>query len=119
MTSYKRAILPPVQNYPGANRLDVDMAKVIDDNQQNLAAILNRGITFDDNLDCVLVTVTSHATPGTEFSVTHSLGKIPTGRIIYAQSKAGSLYAGATSDTATTMYFKSDASSCAFKIIIF
>lgn len=84
-----------------------------------LKGILDRGITFDDNVDCRRVSVTSHATPGTEFSVTHTLGKIPTGRIVYGQNKEGDLYTGASANTTTTMYFKSNASSAVFDLIIF
>ena len=84
-----------------------------------LKGILDRGITFDDNIDCRRVSVTSHATPGTEFSVTHTLGKVPVGRLIYGQDKDGSLYTGSSSNTTTTMYFKSSASSAVFDLIIF
>ena len=40
-----------------------------------LDAILNRGITFDDNVDCRRVSVTSHGTPGRSFRFRTRLGK--------------------------------------------
>ena len=98
---------------------DKKLISAIGEQSLNLKAILDRGISFDDNVDSRRVSVTSHATPGTEFSVTHTLGKIPKGRIVYGQDKAGSLYAGSTTNTTTTMYFKSDASSATFDIIVF
>ena len=90
----------------------VDVSNLLD-------AILNRGITFDDNVDCRRVTATTHATPGTEFSVTHTLGKVPVGYIVCGQDGAGSVYDGPTENTATTLYLKSDAASKNFRLIIF
>jgi hypothetical protein len=84
-----------------------------------LKAILDRGISFDDNVDCRRVSVTSHATPGTEFSVTNTLGKVPVGYIVYGQNAAGNVYDGTTANTATTLYLKSDVSSKTFRLLIF
>jgi hypothetical protein len=84
-----------------------------------LKSILNRGISFDDNVDCRRVSIKSHVTPATEFSVAHTLGKIPVGFIVHGQDKAGSLYDGGTTNTATLLYLKSDGSEVTFKIIVF
>lgn len=84
-----------------------------------LDAILNRGIAFDDNVDCRRVSVTSDGTPGTEFSVLHTLGKVPIGYIVCGQNGAGSVYDGTTANTATTLYLKSDAASTSFRLIVF
>jgi hypothetical protein len=85
----------------------------------NMHAILNGGISFGDNVDCSLVTFTSSATPDEENTVGHTLGKIPTGYIIYSQDKAGSLYDSGTTFTATNIYTKCDVASVTFKLIIF
>lgn len=121
MTSFSSPTLPAisVQYYGQMRNLDVDLLKTINEITRNLDAILNRGISFSDNVDCRLATVTSDATPGNEFSVAHKLGKIPTGRIIYSQNKAGTLYNGTSANTSTTIYFKSDVGTCVFKIIVF
>ena len=84
-----------------------------------LDAILNRGITFDDNVDCRRVSVTSHGTPGTEFSVSHTLGKVPIGYIVCGQNGAGSVYDGTTANTATTLFLKSDVGGVVFRLIVF
>ena len=84
-----------------------------------LDAILNRGITFDDNIDCRRVSVTSHGTPGTEFSVLHTLGKVPIGYIVCGQNGAGSVYDGTTANTATTLFLKSDVGGVVFRLIVF
>src|SRR5512138_1957313 len=60
-----------------------------------LANIINGQITFDANIRCKIVTATSHITANTEFTVTHNLGRVPTGYIwnvdqgqtVYSSSK--------------------------------
>ena len=56
-----------------------------------LRAILDRGLSFSDNADVSIVSVTSHGTPGTEFSIAYGLGKVPTGYIVTKQAAAGSV----------------------------
>lgn len=99
--------------------VDRDLMTVLDAMSSNLRAILDGGISFTDNVDCVLVTATTHATPGTEFSTAHTLGKVPTGYIVYGQNAAGSVYDGTTTNTGALLYLKSDVSSKTFKLIIF
>lgn len=84
-----------------------------------LDSILNRGITFDENVDCRRVSVTSDGTPGTEFSVLHTLGKVPIGYIVCGQNGAGSVYDGTTANTATTLFLKSDIGGVVFRLIVF
>lgn len=96
-----------------------NIVKILTDMNINLDSILNRGIRFEDNVDCRLVSVTSHGTPGTEFSVAHTLGKTPTGWIVYGQTGAGTMYDGTTANTATTLFLRSDAASKTFRLIVF
>lgn len=96
-----------------------NIVKILTDMNINLDSILNRGIKFEDNVDCRLVSVTSHGTPGTEFSVSHTLGKTPTGWIVYGQTGAGTVYDGTTANTDTTLYFRSDAASKTYRLIVF
>jgi len=95
------------------------LLQILEEWQQNLKSILDGGLSFEDNMDVSLVTVTSDATPGTEFSVSHGLGKVPTGYIVYKQGGAGTIYNGPTANTATTLYLRSDASSTSFSVIVF
>lgn len=100
-------------------QFDRDLMTVLSGFFQNLTAIIDGGISFNDNMDVSRVSVTSHATPGTEFSVAHLLGKVPTGYIVYGQNAAGSIYDGSTGNTSTTLYLKSDVASKIFRIIVF
>ena len=82
-------------------------------------AILNGGISFVDNVNCKLITFTSSATPDAENTIAHTLGKIPSGYIVYNQNKAGSLYNGTTTFTTTNIYLKCSVASVTYKIIVF
>jgi hypothetical protein len=83
-----------------------------------LVAILNRGISFSDNIDCKLVTYTSNAVADTQDTVAHTLGRTPSGFIVYDIDKKGYVYRSASSD-ATNLYLKTSVSSAAVKLIVF
>lgn len=104
---------------PDLREFDRDLITVLSSMSGNLAAILDGGISVNDNLDASIVSVASHATPGTEFSVAHGLGKSPSGYVVCGQSAAGSIFDGATANSRTTAYFKSNVSAVTFKILFF
>lgn len=121
MTEYAEPQFPALftDNFTHLRPFDRDLIQVLGHLSNNLKAILDRGISFDDNVDIRRISVTSHASTGTEFSVAHDLGKVPTGYIVYGQSIAGTVYDGSTSNTTTTLYLKSDASSGVFRLLVF
>lgn len=121
MTTFRPPLFPAIftANQAALRQFDRDLIGVIANWADNLRAILDRGISFDDNVDVRLVSVTTDGTPGTEFSVAHDLGKIPTGYIVYRQSDAGSVYDGATANTTGLLYLKSDVASKTFYLMIF
>lgn len=84
-----------------------------------LKSILDGGISIDDNVDARRVSVVSHGTPGTEFNVAHTLGKIPLGYIVTGQDGPGTLYDGATATDKVTLYLKSDAATTTFRLLVF
>ena len=96
-----------------------EMLQVLNVILLRLKSILNAGILFDENVSCKLVSFTSNATPDTEDTTAHGLGKVPNGYIVYSQNKAGSLYDSGTAHTATNIYTKCDVASVTFKIIVF
>lgn len=101
------------------NSWEMDVLKTLQDFFNRIVAILNRGITFTENVDCVLVSFTSNGTANTEDAVSHSLGKIPTGFIVYSLDKAAVVYTSGTAWTSTTIYLKTSVLTTAVKIIIF
>lgn len=86
---------------------------------QNMKFILDHGISFTDNMDAVDLIFTSSATPNIEEAFTHTLGKVPTGVIVYSQDKAGSVYNGTTAFSKTTVYLKCSVASMTIKAKVF
>ena len=121
MTKFQEPNFPAnfTQSFNTLREFDKNLVSVLGELALNLNAILDGGISVDDNMDISRFSVTSHVTPGAEFSVAHGLGKVPTGYIVYGQAGAGSVYDGTTSNTSTTLYLKSDASNTVFRIVVF
>lgn len=121
MSNFKNTVLPAIftKYYREVSKVEQDILRSLTDVFASIESILNSGIKFQDNVDCKLKSVASHGTPGTEFSLAHTLGKVPVGYIVYGQSAAGSIFDGTTANTATTIYFKSDVATVTFKLIVF
>lgn len=103
--------------------------KQVDTDLQNLFLITQSRIRFGDgtdgtngeNISGQFQEFTSDGSADTEFSVTHTIGSVPVGRIILFQDLAGSLYQGpstGTAWTATTVFFKCDVASVTFKVFL-
>ena len=115
-----------IRRLQGTLRPESDFDRAMEDFvaklSQQLDDLLYRGLKFSENFNSNLVSFTSHATPDTEFSITHTLERVPTGRVILHQSKAGNLYQGPATGTAWTVslaYFKCDVASVAFYVMLF
>ncbi len=121
MSVFKEPNFPAIftESFQNLRRFDKDLITVLGEWSLNLKGILDGGISFDDNLDISRFSVVSHGTPGTEFSVAHGLGKVPSGYVIYGQTGAGSVYDGTTANTATTLYLRSDVAAITFRIMVF
>lgn len=121
MTSFQEPNFPALfaQQFDQLRQFDKDLITTLSNWSMILKSILDGGISMDDNMDAVRVSFVSHATPGTEFSVSHELGKVPTGYFVIGQTGAGTIYDGVTPNTKTTLYFTSDASSKTFRVIVF
>jgi hypothetical protein len=55
----------------------------------------------------------------TEFSVTHHLGRVPSGFLITMSDKACSCYDSGTAWTSSAIYLKCNAASAAVKVLVF
>lgn len=119
--NYKQIGLPAIQttHYQHMRQFDKDLCREMEGGERSLDALLNAGLRFEDNFDAVMVSVASHAVPGTEFSVAHALGKAIMGYIVYGQTAAGSIFDGVTANTKTTAYFKSDVAGVTFRLLLF
>lgn len=61
----------------------------------------------------------SHGTPGTEFSFSHNLGRVPIGYVVIGKDKASSIYNGSTANTNALLYLKCDTATVTFDVIVF
>ena len=121
MTKFSEPNFPALftEQFDKIRPFDKDLLTALSNWAMVLKSILDGGISIDDNVDASRVTVVTHVTPGTEFSISHGLGKVPLGYIVTGQEAAGSIYDGSTSNTNTTIYFKSDVSSKTFNLLVF
>lgn len=95
------------------------LLQVLAEWQSLVKVILDRGISFSDNLDIVSVSFTSSATPDAENTVAHDLGKTPTGFIVCSIDKGAIVYNGVGSWTKTNIYLKCNTASTAVKALVF
>lgn len=65
------------------------------------------------------VNVSDTGTADTQFSITHHLGRVPTGYVVMRLNKAASIYDGATSWTASAIYLKCSAANAAVTLRVF
>lgn len=71
------------------------------------------------NFDAVWVAYVSNATPDTEDTVPHNLGRIPKGRIVMTADKAGSVIDGTTVFTDTNIFLQSNVATLTVNLIVF
>lgn len=70
-------------------------------------------------LDGEFVTYVSNATPDTEDTVTHTLGRVPKGYFVIRKDKAGDIYDGGTADTDTELHLKCAVATVTATIYVF
>lgn len=120
MTVYKSNLLPSI--YRGETKdlrkIDEDLFRALNELNDNLDVILNQGINFSENFDSVYVTHTFGATPDTEESIAHDLGRVPTGYIPVTKDKAADVY-NTSAPTKTTLFLKCNVSSATIKLLVF
>lgn len=101
------------------NPWESDLLNMLREFIESVTRILNRGIRFADNVDCAEVEYTSNATPGTEDTIPHGLGRVPQGFLIYDRDADSNDPYRSTAYDATNIYVKCGTASVAFKLIIF
>lgn len=67
----------------------------------------------------VVVTYTSNATANTADTVTHNLGRVPSGYLVISSSLAGAVYDGGVANTSTTLSLKCATASVTAKVLVF
>jgi hypothetical protein len=94
---------------------------------ERLAKVLNGNVSFgatmsnaqeDQNLNVWKATGTSPATPNTNFTINHSLGRIPITIVGQDGNNGGVLYRGSVAWTKTTVSLKCTTASMTYNVIL-
>jgi hypothetical protein len=110
--------LPPLQRGE-LTEFENLLIRYLNEQDQNLDAVLNNGLNPTDNFDGAFVTFTSSATPDAENSVSHTLKKIPTGFLVTGMDKGAVVYNGTTANDDQTIYLKVNVATVAVTIYVF
>lgn len=94
-----------------------DLQRFVQQNFDTLSTALTNQLSFPDNIDCQLVSVTFSSTSN-DTTVPHTLKRVPSGYIPYNKSVASDVYNGATSWTKTNIYLKSTVAAT-IRLIVF
>lgn len=99
--------LNAVQNISNVTTVS-DLARYASIVFEQIESILNGGVTFTDNFQSAIVSVTFSAA-NTQVQIAHSLGRIPVGYILTKASAAMIIYDGGSANTANDIFLKSSA----------
>lgn len=121
MSLYDDPSFPAVFIAPGEELREFDkkLVQVLEQWNQTLKFILDKGISLTDNVDAAVVSFTSNGTADTEDTVAHTLGKVPAHFVVTSLDKGAVVYASGTAFTATNIYLKTDTISTVVKLIVF
>lgn len=108
-----------IQYHLKLRQYDNDLLVFLDEVFTNLSNLLNGGLSFADNLESVELTATAHATPDTEFSVAHTLGRVPTRFIVTDIDEGGVVYKGTTAWTSSLIYLKCTTGGTSIKVLVY
>lgn len=115
MSLFKRALKGSV---PPAGDWERDTERNIEEIQDTLAELLNNGLRFEDNFNCVKKSITTSAVIGTASTIAHGLKRVPIGYSIIRKDKAAHIFESAAPDS-TNVYLKSDVASVTATILVF
>ncbi len=101
-----------------------DFDKVKDDEQARILAlfgeqvlsVVNGNLDFATNINCKLMSI-SFATANANVSTAHSLGRQPTGYIVYQKSANLNVYDGTSANTSSVINLRSSAAGTASMIV--
>jgi len=92
---------------------------------EQMARIVNGGLAFgdgingiQDNIDGMWINVATPGAANTNFTVTHNLGRIPTGYIVMRKDATCDIYDGSVAATVTQLTLKSTATGVNVRLFI-
>lgn len=84
---------------------------------EQIGQLLNNGLSLSDNFDAKILTITFTAA-NTDLATVHGLGRVPTSYIQIGQTAAMSIYDGASANTSSLIYLRSDAAGTV-RLVVF
>jgi hypothetical protein len=120
MSKFQEPALPSIFRHALSDmrEFDRDIVTVLNLWSQTLKGILDKGISFPDNIDCAFASYTSNAVADTEDTVSHTLGKIPTYFFVGDIDKGGVVYRSGTAFTSSNVFLKCSVATCAVKLLL-
>lgn len=79
--------------------------------------LVNGNLSFADNFNAKLLTVTFSAA-NTDVASIHGLGRVPSGYFLVGSTAAMSIYDGASANTSSLLYLRSNATGTA-RLVVF
>lgn len=121
MTVYKEPSFPAVFiiGDEQIREFDKRLIQVLAEWESNIKAILDTGIALDENMDVDFVSFTSNATPDTEDTIAHTLGRTPSYMFTVSLDKGAVVYKSGTTWTASNIYVKTNTASTAVTLMLF
>ncbi len=86
---------------------------------RELSDLLNGGLKFSDNHNAETVTVSDTGTANTQFTVSHTLKRVPTGFIVTSRTGTGVVYNSGTAWTTTAIYLKCTTANNNINVLVF
>lgn len=93
-----------------------ELARFVDIFCHDVVQKVNGDLDFQNNINCKLVSI-PFAAANTEASVSHGLGRVPTGYLVYGATAAMSVYNGVSTNTAALLYLRASAVGTANLIV--
>lgn len=84
-----------------------------------LSGILNGGVTFADNFNAQIITISDTGVADAQNTVTHTLQRVPIGFIVLNRNKGGVMYDAGTAWTTTNLYLKCTTANTTVKLLVF
>lgn len=84
-----------------------------------LSRLLNGGIKFVDNHNAETVVVADTGAVNTEFTVAHTLKRVPVGFLVVKRTGTGVVYESGTAWTTTAIYLKCTTANNAISVLVF
>jgi hypothetical protein len=108
-----------IKTIPPSNDFERSLEQELLSFSLELSGMLNGGLKFSDNHNAQTVAVADTGSANAEFTVAHSLKRIPVGFIIVRRTGFGVVYESGTDWTAAAIYLKCTTANNNISVFVF